>query len=165
MIDTGRRFLPMATIRKIIDGLAMNKLNVLHWHMSDSQSWPSESALFPGLADEGAYHPSAVYSIEAMRSLVRYALQRGVRITPEWDIPGHFNQHAMDGASLSPGCKGTNAGLFGAVLDPTQKFYLRIFVELPQRDGVHLLGSIRQEQRQRLVHSDLPRCRIPVTTV
>ena len=55
-------------------------------HISDSQSFPSESAVLPGLAVEGAY-PSAVYSVEAMRGVVRYTLHRGVRVHPR-DIHG-----------------------------------------------------------------------------
>lgn len=117
MIDTGRRYIPCATIKKIIDGLAMIKLNVLHWHLSDSQSFPSESLLFPGLATQGAYHPSAVYSLDAMRDIVQYARQRGVRVVPEWDLPGHGRWRGVPG--LPVGCPGTKAGLFGQVLDPT----------------------------------------------
>ena len=90
MIDTGRRFLPVKTIKNIINGLAMVKLNVLHWHISDSQSFPSESLLFPGLAEQGAYHPSAVYSVEAMHEIVQYARQRGVRVVPEWCEKRHL---------------------------------------------------------------------------
>ena len=117
MIDTGRRYLPVKTIERIIDGLAMAKLNVLHWHISDSQSFPSESALFPGLAAEGAYHPSAVYSVQVMRDIVQYARHRGVRVLPEWDLPGHGRWRGVPG--LPVGCAGTRAGLFGQVLDPT----------------------------------------------
>eukprot|EP01052_Picozoa_sp_SAG31_P043088 SAG31_NODE_7067_length_1798_cov_2.103590_1_plen_482_part_00 len=118
MIDTGRRFLPIKTIETIVDGLAMAKLNVLHWHISDSQSFPSESVRFPGLAAAGAYHPSAVYSVEAMRGLVQYALHRGVRVIPEWDLPGHGRWRGVPGLPI--GCAATKAGLFGQVLDPTQ---------------------------------------------
>merc|ERR1719359_2498797 len=94
-------------------------MNVLHWHISDSQSFPSESKVFPQLSQQGAYSPAAVYSVSDMQDLVRYALQRGVRIVPEWDLPGHGRWRGVPG--LSMGCKGTNGGLFGAVLDPTQK--------------------------------------------
>ena len=117
MIDTGRRYIPCTTIKKIIDGLAMIKLNVLHWHISDSQSFPSESRLFPELATQGAYHPSAVYSLDAMRDIVQYARQRGVRVVPEWDMPGHGRWRGVPG--LPVGCPGTKAGLFGQTLDPT----------------------------------------------
>lgn len=104
MIDTGRRFLPVETIKKLIEGLAMMKMSVLHWHISDSQSFPSESLLFPGLADQGAYHPSAVYSVEAMREIVYFARQRGVRVIPEWDLPGHGRWRGVPG--LPVGCAG-----------------------------------------------------------
>ena len=55
MIDTGRRFLPVGLIEHVIDGLAMNKLNVLHWHIVDSVSFPYESQAFPRMSAQGAY--------------------------------------------------------------------------------------------------------------
>ena len=66
------------------------KLNVLHWHISDSQSFPSGSALYPKLNEAGAYlFPEASYGVGDLAGVVAYARARGVRVMPEWDMPGH----------------------------------------------------------------------------
>jgi hexosaminidase len=89
MIDSGRHFLPVATIKRAIDGIHMNRMNVLHWHIVDMQSFPCGSDKYPQLAEKGAYSSNAVYSTSDMRDIVAYGKARGVRIMPEWDIPGH----------------------------------------------------------------------------
>lgn len=89
MIDSSRHFLPVLFIKHIIDGMSANKLNVLHWHIVDSNSFPYVSTLFPGLSGKGAYSHKAVYTPADMKGLVDYARTRGVRIMPEFDMPGH----------------------------------------------------------------------------
>jgi hexosaminidase len=105
MIDSGRHFLPLAHVRRVIDGAALLKLNAIHWHLVDSQSFPSCSVTFPELCEEGAYpnlesakyEPSsptrnvskAKYALADLRDIVLFAKGRGVRIVPEWDVPGH----------------------------------------------------------------------------
>ena len=89
LVDTGRHFLPLSFLKHVVDGLAANKLNVMHWHIVDFQSWPCNSSTFPALAGKGAYSPAAVFSPADMRELVAYAKARGVRVMPEWDVPGH----------------------------------------------------------------------------
>eukprot|EP01051_Picozoa_sp_SAG22_P010822 SAG22_NODE_995_length_6117_cov_3.445995_2_plen_513_part_00 len=89
MIDTSRHFMPVPFIQHILDGMEANKLNVLHWHIVDSISFPYVSSLFPGLSGKGAYSPRATYSPVELKGLVEYAMARGVRIMPEYDMPGH----------------------------------------------------------------------------
>jgi hexosaminidase len=85
LVDTGRHFLPVSFLKTVIDGLEMNKLNVLHWHLVDAQSFPCGSSTFPELAEKGAYsYPAAAYSTDDLKALVAYAKERGVRIMPEW---------------------------------------------------------------------------------
>ena len=88
MIDTGRSFLPMPYIRGILDAMAYNKLNVLHWHLMDSESFPFNSTALPKLVD-GAFSPASVYQPDDLRDAVEFARQRGIRIIPEIDMPGH----------------------------------------------------------------------------
>jgi hypothetical protein len=68
----------------------MLRLNVLHWHLTDSGSFPVKTDGHPELATKGgAYAPSATYNTSELKSLVSYAKERGVRIIPEFDMPGH----------------------------------------------------------------------------
>ncbi|XP_057669442.1 chitooligosaccharidolytic beta-N-acetylglucosaminidase [Diorhabda carinulata] len=89
LIDTARNYLSVDTIKKQIDGMAVSKLNVLHWHITDSQSFPLASTKLPNMTKFGAYSPTKIYTKENMRSLVKYAETRGVRILIEIDGPSH----------------------------------------------------------------------------
>ncbi len=54
MIDSSRHYLPVKTIKKMIDGLMYNKMNVLHWHITDEDSFPMEISTIPELAETGS---------------------------------------------------------------------------------------------------------------
>ena len=100
MVDSGRRFWPPALLRNVIDVMAMSKMNVLHLHASDMCRWGVESALYPELtasnlssgdaALDAAWAAGAGFlSATDVRQQVAYALDRGVRVIPEFDMPGH----------------------------------------------------------------------------
>ena len=108
LVDSGRHFLPVAQLLHTIDALAMNKLNVLHWHIVDDTSFPCGSDAYPALAAHGAYDPTAVYAPADLRAVVAYGRERGVRILPEWDVPGHGDWGGVPGVMGCP-----------IVLDPT----------------------------------------------
>ena len=108
LIDSSRHFLPLSQVLHTIDALAYSKLNLLHWHLVDSVSFPCGSATFPGLAQHGAYDPAAVYSPDDLRAAVAYGHARGVRVLPEWDLPGHGDWSGVPGVM---GC--------ADVVDPT----------------------------------------------
>lgn len=114
MIDSARHFLPVDFVEHIIDGMAVNKLNVLHWHIVDSCSFPYVSTRFPALSQKGAYDPRATYTAAQLSGLVAYAHDRGVRIMPEFDIPGHGDWEGGEpSVTVTDGpCKDT--------LDPTK---------------------------------------------
>eukprot|EP00941_MAST-03F_sp_MAST-3F-sp1_P001882 g1882.t1 len=65
------------------------KLNVLHWHLTDSDSFPVVSKQYPELSKKGAFAPSLVYTAADMKDVVEYAGSRGIRVIPEIDMPGH----------------------------------------------------------------------------
>ncbi|OAP56359.1 hypothetical protein AYL99_09538 [Fonsecaea erecta] len=88
MIDTGRNYISVPKIYEQIDGMALSKLNVLHWHLVDAQSWPIQMTSYPQMT-QGAYSPQMVYSQDDVRSVIAYARARGVRVIPEIDMPGH----------------------------------------------------------------------------
>ena len=77
-------------MKRIIDGLSYNKMNVLHWHLTDTQSFPFVSTREPLMSIYGAYTPQQVYRPEEVKELVHYATVRGVKIVPEFDGRLHF---------------------------------------------------------------------------
>lgn len=88
MIDTSRHFETLATIRKVVDSLPYAKINVLHWHMSDTQSFPMQSTTAPDLW-KGSFSEYERYTQADIAAVVEYARQRGVRVMVEFDMPGH----------------------------------------------------------------------------
>jgi hexosaminidase len=102
MLDSARHFQSPAYVRKLIDWMAVNKLNTLHWHLVDDQGWRVEIKKYPRLTQvSGWRHPASAvgapqlpqvggfYSQDEIRSIVAYAAQRNVTIVPEIEMPGH----------------------------------------------------------------------------
>merc|ERR1711971_233132 len=89
MIDPSRNFLSIAMMKRVLDGMAMNKLNVLHIHLIDAQSFPFFSKSHPELSAKGAYSQQKIYFPSNLTDIVIYAKQLGIRIIPEFDTPGH----------------------------------------------------------------------------
>lgn len=87
MIDTARHFLPVATIFTVIEGMALEKLNMLHWHAVDDQSFPLEVLSLPRLK-RAAFHPALIYSVADITAVVAYARSYGIRVMLELDTPG-----------------------------------------------------------------------------
>lgn len=69
--------------------MSANKFNTLHWHMLDSTSFPYQSKAYPQLSEKGAYSPKHVYSPGDLKEIVQFAKERGVRVIPEVEAPGH----------------------------------------------------------------------------
>jgi len=87
MIDTARHFMTLATLERQIDAMERVKLNVLHLHLSDAQGWRVESRLYPKLQEIGSH--GEFYTQAQIKGLVAYAADRGIRVVPEFDMPGH----------------------------------------------------------------------------
>ena len=107
LIDVARHFLPLASIRSIIDSLAYVKMNVLHIHMSDTQSFPMQSKTYPKLWD-GAYSTQERYTQADLASLVEYARMRGVRVMVEFDVPGHSDAICPGYPEVCSACTSTS---------------------------------------------------------
>lgn len=125
LLDTGRNFVDVDVIKRTIDGMAASKLNVFHWHITDTQSFPYYSKTRPELSRIGAYKQSDVYTEEDVKDIIEFATERGVKVIPEFDAPAHvgegwqdtgfvacFNKHPWQQYCVEPPC-----GQF----DPTQE--------------------------------------------
>ena len=89
MIDTSRHFLNVSTILRIIDSMALQKLNVLQVHLTDDQSFPFRSTSHPNLTTFGAFNKAMTYSHADIRAITRYANDRGIVCQVETDLPAH----------------------------------------------------------------------------
>jgi hexosaminidase len=87
LLDPGRHFLSVDQILRTLDGMAAVKLNVLHWHLTEDQGFRIESRRFPLLQEKGS--EGLYYTQEQVRQIVQYASERGIRVVPEFDVPGH----------------------------------------------------------------------------
>ena len=88
LMDTSRHYESLPSIKKLIDSMTYAKLNVLHWHITDSQANPAQSNVYPKWWD-GSYTLYERYTISDFEEIVEYARMRGVRVVPEMDVPGH----------------------------------------------------------------------------
>ncbi|KAG5000353.1 beta-hexosaminidase 2-like [Glycine soja] len=95
MVDTARNYYPVKDLMRTVKALSMNKLNVLHLHLTDAESFPLVLPSEPALAEKGAYAPHMVYSPKDVKKLVEFGLDHGVRIIPEIDTPGHTASWAL----------------------------------------------------------------------
>jgi len=87
MVDVGRHFIPLDSLRRTLDGMEAVQLNVFHWHLSDNQGFRVESKKFPKLQSEGS--DGNFYTQSEIREFIDYAHDRGIRVIPEFDVPGH----------------------------------------------------------------------------
>lgn len=103
MIDTSRHYLDVNTILKTVEVMSYHKLNVLHWHIVDDESFPFEVKEFPRLTGAGAYSKQAIYTREDMKKVVEFALKRGIRVIPEFDMPAHTRSWGL-GYDITVSC-------------------------------------------------------------
>lgn len=123
LIDTARHFQPVPALNALIDAMAMSKLNVLHWHMTDDQSWPIASRAHPEFPEHGAFSEGERYTWGEMVGLVEFARARGVRVVPELDMPGHSTSWSLAHPEIFP----TNCT---SALDPAKESVYTMVSEL-----------------------------------
>ena len=123
MIDVSRHFIPIEVLKRNLDGMAAVKLNVFHWHLSDDQGFRVESKKFPKLQEMGS--DGLFYTQEEVHDLITYAADRGIRVVPEFDVPGHSTAWFVGYPELasSPGPYQIERrwGVFNPAMDPTQE--------------------------------------------
>ncbi|CAL8095472.1 unnamed protein product [Orchesella dallaii] len=89
LIDSARNFIPLRIIKRVIDAMSYNKLNMLHLHLSDSNAFTFHSKSVPQMTQYGALSENHIYYPHEMADLVKYARIRGVKLVPELDAPSH----------------------------------------------------------------------------
>jgi hexosaminidase len=112
--------MPVEVVERNLDAMAAVKLNVLHWHLSEDQAFRVESKRFPRLAQMGSN--GEYYTQDQIRGIVEYARDRGIRVVPEFDVPGHtgawFPGYPELASSPGPFVLG---GRGGSVMDPSKE--------------------------------------------
>jgi hexosaminidase len=132
MIDSARHFIPLDVIRRNIDAMEAVKMNVFHWHLSENQGFRVESRKFPKLHEMGS--DGLYYTQEEMRDVITYARDRGIRVVPEFDMPGHSTAWFVGHPELASG-KGPYEierkwGIFDPAMDPTNEKVYKFLDEL-----------------------------------
>ncbi|KAG0322105.1 hypothetical protein BGZ99_003526 [Dissophora globulifera] len=89
LLDTSRNYFPVKDIIRTLEAMSVVKMNVFHWHVLDQQSYPLVSKTFPELSAKGAERPDLVYTHEDVAAIIQYGEERGIRVLPEFDAPGH----------------------------------------------------------------------------
>jgi hexosaminidase len=122
-LDVARHWMPMDVVKRNLDGMAAVKLNVFHWHLSDDQGFRVESKRFPKLQQLGS--DGLYYTQEQVREVIAYARDRGIRVVPEFDVPGHTTSWLVGYPELAsapgPYQIERNWGVFDATMDPTRE--------------------------------------------
>lgn len=123
LLDVSRHFEPVEVIKRTLDGMAVVKLNVFHWHLSDDQGFRVESRTFPRLQQLGS--DSLFYTQDQIRDIVAYAADRGIRVLPEFDMPGHSSAWFVGYPALASGPGpfeiARTWGTFAPTMDPTKE--------------------------------------------
>jgi len=132
MIDVSRHFIPLDVLRRNLDGMEAVKMNVFHWHLSENQGFRVESRKFPKLHELGSDH--LYYTQEDVRELIAYARDRGIRVVPEFDMPGHntawFVGYPEIAAGPGPFEIERKWGIFDPAMDPTSEKTYKFLDEL-----------------------------------
>jgi hexosaminidase len=123
MIDVCRHWMPPAVIERNLDAMAAVKMNVFHWHLSDDQGFRVESQRFPKLQQVGS--DGNFYTQAEIRHIIAYARDRGIRVIPEFDMPGHTTSWfvGMPELASAPGRYEIERawGIFQPTMDPTRE--------------------------------------------
>jgi hexosaminidase len=122
MLDVSRHFQPLDVVYRTLDGMEAVKLNVFHWHLSDDQGFRVESKKFPLLQEKGS--DGLFYTQDEIRAVIEYARDRGIRVVPEFDMPGHTTAWFVGYPDVASGPGPYQIerkwGIFDPAMDPTR---------------------------------------------
>ena len=136
LLDTARYFYPTSFIEHILDAMSYSKLNVLHWHITDAESFPPEISAWPHLSGEGAFPPKSFYcpedkctfSKDDIAGVVEYARNLGIRVILEMDVPGHTRSWGLGYPGITAeGCHSEHGYNIDSVpLDPSNRTTMQV---------------------------------------
>lgn len=150
LLDCVRHFMPVEVVKRTLDGMALVKMNVFHWHLTDDQGFRLESKVFPKLHLQGS--DGLYYTQDQIRDIVGYAGERGIRVVPEIEMPGHATSWFVGFPELAsapvPFTIERRWGGFEPVMDPARedvyRFLNGLFREVASLfpdDYVHIGGD------------------------
>jgi hexosaminidase len=123
MVDCGRHFEPVAVLERTLDGMAAVKLNVFHWHLTEDQGFRMQSRMYPLLTGKGS--DGLFYTQDDAKKIVAYARARGIRVVPEFEMPGHSTAWLYAYPTLASGTTPTGIrrefGISDYAIDPTRE--------------------------------------------
>nr|AYV99601.1 venom polypeptide [Dolopus genitalis] len=153
LLDTARNYFSVESIKRVIDAMGMNKLNIFHWHITDSQSFPLIIKSRPELSKYGAYSPEKIYTAENVVDIVKYGKARGVQVIPEFDAPAHvgegwqkydmtacFNKKPWQKYCVEPPCGQLDPTVDG-LYDVLEDIYSEMFEMFDNPDIFHMGGD------------------------
>jgi len=117
MLDVCRHFMTVETVKRILDGMTVAKLNVFHWHLSEDQGFRIESLKFPLLHEKGS--DGLYYTQDQVKDIITYADSRGIRVVPEFDMPGHTSSWMVGYPELASAPGPYEIERYFGVFDPT----------------------------------------------
>ena len=122
MLDVSRHWMPVEVVERTLDAMAAVKLNVFHWHLSDDQGFRVECKRFPKLQELGS--DGHFYTQQQIHEVIEYARDRGIRVVPEFDMPGHATAWFVGYPELASGPGPYSIerkwGIFDPAIDPTR---------------------------------------------
>ena len=150
MIDVCRHFMPINVIKRNLDGMTAAKMNVFHWHLSEDQGFRIECKTFPKLHELGSR--GDYYTQEQVKDIINYAADRGIRVIPEFDIPGHATSWLVAYPELAsaPGpyevdkYYGIKNPTINPTIEKTYEFFDKFFAEMSKLfpdEYIHIGGD------------------------
>jgi hexosaminidase len=135
MLDVCRHWMPVEVIKRNLEAMAAVKMNVLHWHLSEDQGFRVESKRYPRLHEMGSN--GEYYTQDQIRDIVQFARDRGIRVMPEFDVPGHsmawFMGHPELAATPGPySLTGRGSGVMDPAKESTYTFLDGFIGEMTQ---------------------------------
>jgi hexosaminidase len=144
LVDTARHYIPVSELLKVVDSMVVNKMNVLHWHAVDAESFPLNTPSEPTMVS-GAFNKDMIFEMSDLTQVRQYAFARGVEVVLEIDIPGHA-------ASWTAGKKQIMADCFAKYYYNINDFALNPSLELTYITVNNILNDVTKALGSTVMH-------------